>query len=77
MKLFSKPIKYQLITNTTWGNYVDVPELVIEGTRADIDAYAKKSLFVWEQDSDKPLGGHYVRSIDGYQTKIYDIVEAK
>ncbi len=76
MKFFNKPIKYQLITNTSWGNYVDVPEIVLEGTRADIDVYAKKSLFVWEKSADKPLGGHYVRSIDGYQTKIYDIIEA-
>jgi len=76
MKFFNKPIKYQLITNTSWGNYVDVPEIVLEGTRADITAYAKKSLFVWEK-ANKPQGGHYVRSIDGYRKKIYDIIEVK
>ena len=77
MKLFSKPIKYQLITNTTWGNYVDVPEVVAEGTRTDIEAYAKKSKFVWNKDESKPTGGYYTRSIDGYRKKIYNIIEAQ
>jgi hypothetical protein len=76
MKLFKKPIKYQLITENTWGNS-KVDELVFEGTRADIEAYATKSEFVWNKDETQPIGGFYTRSIDGYRKQTYKIIEAK
>jgi hypothetical protein len=76
MKLFSKPIKYQLITETTWGNS-KIDELVLEGTRTDIETYAKKSKFVWNKDETQPIGGFYTRSIDGYRKQTYKIIEAK
>ena len=78
MKFFGKEKKkkYQLITDTNWGNYVDVHEVVIEGSRREISAYAKKSKFKWTPQDKKPLGGYYVRSIDGYRKKIYNIIES-
>tara|TARA_A100001037_G_scaffold244817_1_gene226005 strand:+ start:126713 stop:126943 length:231 start_codon:yes stop_codon:yes gene_type:complete len=76
MKFFSKPIKYQLITQSTWGNS-NIDELVFEGTRTDIEAYAKKSKFMWNEDDTQPTGGFYTRSIDGYRKKTYKIIEAK
>jgi|TARA_B110000305_G_C19180724_1_gene511867 hypothetical protein len=74
MNIFRKNKKYQLITKHTWGD-TETSELVLEGTEAELKAYAKKSFFTWEIDDTKPRGGHYTRSIDGYRTHILDIVE--
>lgn len=74
MKLFKNNKKYQLVTNNTWGN-TQVSELVLEGTEAEIKAYAKKSSFAWEEDKSKSHGGYYTRSIDGYRKQTYDIIE--
>ena len=76
MKLFKKPTTYQLITETSWGNS-KIDELVLEGTRTDIEAYAKKSEFVWNTDETQPIGGFYTRSIDGYRNKTYKVIKAK
>lgn len=75
MKLFkSNKKKYQLVTKNTWGNS-EISELVLEGTEAEIKAYAKQSSFAWESDDSKTKGGYYIRSIDGYRTQTYDIIE--
>ena len=75
--LKEKTKKYQLITCTTWTSHSDIPEVILEGTRSEINAYAKTARFAWERVKSKPLGGHYVRSIDGYRKKFYDIIEVK
>jgi hypothetical protein len=75
MKLFkSNKKKYQLVTKNTWGNS-EISELVLEGTEAEIKAYAKQSSFAWEADDSKTKGGYYTRSIDGYRTQTYEIIE--
>jgi hypothetical protein len=74
MKLFKSNKKYQLVTNNTWGN-TEVSELVLEGTESEIKAYAKKSSFAWVEDSTKPRGGYFTRSIDGYRKQDYEIIE--
>lgn len=75
MKLFkSNKKKYQLVTKNTWGNS-EITELVLEGTQAEIKAFAKKSSFAWEADDSKIGGGSFSRSIDGYRKQTYDIIE--
>lgn len=74
MKLFKSNKKYQLVTKTTWGN-TEISELVLEGTEAEIKAYAKKGSFAWEADDSKIGGGSFTRSIDGYRKQTYDIIE--
>lgn len=74
MKLFKSNKKYQLVTKTTWGN-TEISELVLEGTHAEIKAYAKKGSFAWEADDSKIGGGSFTRSIDGYRKQTYDIIE--
>ena len=74
MKLFKSNKKYQLVTKNTWGNS-EISELVLEGTEAEIKAYAKQSSFAWEADDSKTRGGYYTRSIDGYRKQTYDIIE--
>ena len=76
MKLFksNNKKKYQLVTKNTWGNS-EISELVLEGTEAEIKAYAKRSSFVWESDDSKVCGGYFTRSIDGYRKQSYDMIE--
>lgn len=74
MKLFKSNKKYQLVTKNTWGNS-EISELVLEGTQAEIKAFAKKSSFAWEADDSKIGGGSFTRSIDGYRTQTYEIIE--
>ena len=74
MKLFNSNKKYQLVTKNTWGNS-EVSELVLEGTQAEIKAYAKQSAFAWEPDDSKVGGGVFTRSIDGYRKQTYAIIE--
>ena len=74
MKLFKSNKKYQLVTKNTWGNS-EISELVLEGTEAEIKAYAKQSSFAWEADDSKTRGGYYTRSIDGYRKQTFDIIE--
>ena len=74
MKLFKNNKKYQLVTKNTWGNS-EIAELVIEGTEAEIKAYAKKSSFKWESDDSKTTGGFFTKSIDGYRKQTYEIIE--
>jgi len=75
MKLFkSNKKKYQLVNKNTWGN-TEISELVLEGTEAEIKAYAKKGSFAWEADDSKIGGGSFTRSIDGYRTQTYEIIE--
>ena len=74
MKLFNSNKKYQLVTKNTWGNS-EVSELVLEGTQAEIKAYAKKNAFAWEPDNSKIGGGSFTRSIDGYRKQTYEIIE--
>ena len=74
MKLFKNNKKYQLVTKNTWGN-TEISELVLEGTEAEIKAYAKQSAFAWEADDSKIGGGYFTRSIDGYRKQTYDIIE--
>ena len=75
MNLFkSNKKKYQLVTKNTWGNS-EITELVLEGTQAEIKAFAKKSSFAWEADDSKVGGGSFTRSIDGYRKQTYDIIE--
>jgi len=74
MKLFKSNKKYQLVTKNTWGNS-EIAELVIEGTEAEIKAYAKKSSFMWESDDSKTTGGFFTKSIDGYRKQTYEIIE--
>lgn len=75
MKLFkSNKKKYQLVTKNTWGNS-EITELVLEGTQAEIKAFAKKSAFAWEADDSKIGGGSFSRSIDGYRKQTYEIIE--
>ena len=74
MKLFKSNKKYQLVTKNTWGNS-EISELVLEGTEAEIKAFAKKSSFAWEADDSKTSGGYYTRSIDGYRKQTFDIIE--
>ena len=75
MKLFnSNKDKYQLVTKNKWGNS-EITELVLEGTKAEIKAYAKQSSFAWEADDTKVGGGVFTRSIDGYRKQIYEIIK--
>ena len=75
MKLFnSNKKKYQLVTKNTWGNS-EISELVLEGTHAEIKAYAKQCSFAWEPDDSKVGGGVFTRSIDGYRKQTYSIIE--
>ena len=76
MKLFKKQIKYQLITESSWGNS-KIDELVLEGTKSEIDTYAKQSNFAWVKDDTQLLGGFYTRSIDGYRNETYKVIKAK
>ena len=73
MKLFKSKEKYELYTYSSWGNYRDVDEVVLEGSKAEIKEYAKKAEFVWHEDASRPNGGYYSKSIDGYREKIYEI----
>ena len=75
MKLFNNnKKKYQLVTKNTWGNS-EITELVLEGTQAEIKAYAKQSSFAWEADDSKIGGGVFTRSIDGYRKQTYEIIQ--
>ena len=75
MKLFnSNKDKYQLVTKSTWGNS-EITELVLEGTQAEIKAYARQSSFAWEADDSKVGGGVFTRSIDGYRKQTYEIIK--
>jgi len=75
MKLFKSNKKtYQLVTKNTWGNS-EITELVLEGTEAEIKAYAKQSSFAWETDDSKVGGGIFTKSIDGYRKQTYEIIE--
>ena len=76
MKLFKGNKKFQLITKNTWGNS-EISELVLEGTQAEIKAYAKQNSFAWEPDDSKVGGGFFTRSIDGYRKQTYVIIEKK
>ena len=76
MKLFKKQTTYQLITESSWGNS-KINELVLEGTKSEIDTYAKQSNFAWVKDDTQPLGGFYTRSIDGYRNQIYKVIKCK
>lgn len=76
MKLFKKPTTYQLITESSWGNS-KIDELVLEGTKSEIDTYAKQSNFAWVKDATQPTGGFYTRSIDGYRSQTYKLIKAK
>ena len=77
MKLFNKKEKYELYTYSLWGNYRDVDEVVLKGSKAEIQEYAKKAKFVWHEDSSRPSGGYYSKSIDGYREKTYEIRNIK
>ena len=76
MKLFNNKQKYQLITESSWGNS-KIDELVLEGTREEIHAYAKQSSFAWNKDETELIGGFYTRSIDGYRNQTYKVIKAK
>jgi len=73
MKLFKNKEKYELYTFSSWGNYRDVEEVVIEGSKTEIQEYAKKAEFVWHEDASRSSGGYYSKSIDGYREKTYEI----
>ena len=76
MKLFKKQTTYQLVTESSWGNS-KINELVLEGTKSEIEEYAKQSNFAWIKDETEPTGGFYARSIDGYRNQTYKIIKAK
>lgn len=75
MKLFKKQQKYRLITESSWGNS-KIDELILEGTKAEIEEYAKQSNFAWVKNQDEPIGGFYTRSIDGYRNQTYKVIKA-
>ena len=54
------------------GNYTENVELVLEGTRSDIELYASKNGLVWQTDKSEDVGGFYQKSIDGYRSIIQD-----
>ena len=58
-----------MYTYSTWGNYRDVDEVVLSGSKSEIKEYAKKAEFVWHEDASRPNGGYYSKSIDGYREK--------
>lgn len=79
MKLFkpSKNKKYNLVAYTMWRNYKDVSEIVMTGSLEEIHAYAKKNDLVWEQNSHAPNGGNFHKSIDGYRSTTFDVLDVK
>ena len=74
MKLFKKQTTYQLVTESSWGNS-KINELVLEGTKSEIEEYAKQSNFAWIKDETEPIGGFYTRSIDGYREQKYKVTK--
>ena len=77
MKLFNAKGKiYELYTSETWGSDSS-EEVVIKGTKKEIQEYAKSAGFVWNEDSDKETGGFYSKGIDGYRQKTYELRQAK
>ena len=76
MRLFKKQQKYQLVTESSWGNS-KINELVFEGTKSEIEEYAKQSNFAWTHDDTSPIGGFYTRSIDGYRNQTYKVIKVR
>jgi len=79
MKLFNngKNKLYQLIAYALWGNYKDVSEVVMTGTMQEIKEYASKNNLIWEDNPTAPNGGSFHKSIDGYRSTTFDVVEVK
>lgn len=75
MKLFKSKKKYKLVTFDTWGNFTENVEMVLEGTRSDIELYASKNGLVWQTDTLEQNGGFYQKSIDGYRSQKFKIIE--
>jgi|TARA_A200000159_G_C7285001_1_gene323162 hypothetical protein len=76
MKLFNtKGNIYELYTDETWGGD-NSEEVVIKGTKKEIQEYAEKVGFVWNKDSSKIMGGFYSKGIDGYRQKNYQLRES-
>ena len=63
MKLFNKKEKYELYTYSSWGNYRDVDEVVLEGSKAEIKEYAKKAEFVWHEDASRLMVDIIVKAL--------------
>ncbi len=75
MKLFNPKGKvYELYTNETWGGTI-TQEVVLKGTKQEIQEYAEQVGFVWNDDSSKIMGGFYSKGIDGYRKKTYELRE--
>lgn len=77
MKLFKSKKKYKLVTFDTWGNYTENVEMVLEGTQSDIELYASKNGLVWQTDTSEQNGGFYQKSIDGYRSQKFKIIEVE
>lgn len=77
MKLFKSKKKYKLVTFDTWGNYMENVETVLKGTRSDIELYASKNGLVWQTDTSEQNGGFYQKSIDGYRSQKFKIIEVE
>jgi hypothetical protein len=69
--------KFKLIAYASWGNYRDISEVVLEGTMQEIKNYATKNALIWESNENAPNGGIYVKSIDGYRSKTFDVIPIK
>jgi hypothetical protein len=77
MKLFKQKKEYELFTHATWGSYNELEEIVLSGSQKEIENYAKQAEFVWKEDKSRPTGGYFVKTIDGYRDKIYEIRSKK
>ena len=59
MKLFNAKGKiYELYTSETWGGD-NSEEVVMKGTKKEIQEYAENAGFVWNEDKSKQVGGFY------------------
>jgi hypothetical protein len=75
MKLFKDKKKYKLVTHDSWGNYTENVELVLKGTKLEIESYAEKNGLTWQNDKNEQTGGFYQKSIDGYRSQKFKIIE--
>ena len=77
MKLFKDKNKYKLVTYDSWGNYMENVEIVLEGTKLQIESYAEKNGLNWKKDKNEQMGGYYQKSIDGYRSQKFKIIEVE
>ena len=73
MKLFKSREQYELVTLSEWGDQTSNEEIIITGTKHEIDDYAKTANFTWRVDKSNLFGGYFVKTIDGYRETKFEL----